>query len=69
MEKNRGYNISLEFQKEFFETIELVDQKSGDGPTTGVWQVPAPGDAYEEDLLSRIDEKTLRQLFGSFYNL
>lgn len=70
LEKNRGYGIGHEFQQEFFETVQLAERQSGElamEEDCGAADSD-PGDAYEEDLLSRLDERTLRQLFSGLYN-
>jgi hypothetical protein len=44
-------------------------QENGPGPPDGTRPEGDSVDQYEVDLLGRIDEKTLRQVFSSFYNL
>jgi hypothetical protein len=67
LERNRGYSISVESQKEFFKTIELDVQLGGEVNSTESRREYESDDSYEEDLITRLDEKTMRQLFGSFY--
>ena len=67
LERNRGYSISVESQKEFFKTIEIDEQESGDVDTAESCREYESDDSYEEDLISRLDEKAMRRLFGGFY--
>ncbi len=69
LEKNRGYGIGSEFHPEFFETIPLLKPEGEGGDKGEALPDGDHDDLYEDDLLSRVDEKTLRQLFASFYNL
>ena len=69
LERNRSTTIDTELQLGPGETIQLY-KRSGDGPCPPETVRPE-GDTieqYEADLLRRIDEKTLRQIFSSFYN-
>jgi mRNA-degrading endonuclease RelE of RelBE toxin-antitoxin system len=71
LERNRGTTIGAELQLGPCETIRLCD-RPGDGGPCQSETVRSESDAidhYETDLLRRIDEKTLRQIFSSFYNL
>ena len=70
LERNRGTTIGTELQLGPGETIRFC-KRPGDGPCPPEL-VQLEGDTieqYEADLLRRIDEKTLCQVFSSFYNL
>lgn len=69
LERNRGTTIGAELQLGQGETI-LLRQRPGNGPSPPGGAQPEGDsiDQYEADLLGRIDEKTLRQVFSSFFN-
>lgn len=70
LERNRGASFVDELQQGPYETVDLrarVAQETDSGVDNehGL----DDRDHYEEELQQRVDEKTLRQLFGSFYTL
>jgi hypothetical protein len=70
LERNRGTCFADELQLGPFETVDLRERVAKEVDSVADTDHGLDGgDHYEEDLLRRIDEKTLRQVFSSFYNL
>lgn len=70
LERNRGTSFAVELQQGPFETVHLPGRgRERAIPAEVADHRGDSQDRYEEELLQRIDEKTLRQVFSSFYNL
>lgn len=67
LERNRGTGFVEEMRQGPFETIPMIDRLEKSARILKPDTIDDRDD-YEEELQRRLDDKTLRQVFGSFYS-